>query len=46
MQDEFQTKEKRMFMCFTDLEKAFDIVSRRVMDWVMKKAYLKSWSTR
>ena len=24
-------------MCFVDLEKAFDIVPRRVMEWAMKK---------
>jgi len=37
MQEEFQAKEKRKYMCFVDLEKAFDIVPRRVMEWAMMK---------
>ena len=26
-----------MYMCYVDLEKTFDRVSRRVMEWAMKK---------
>jgi len=47
MQEEYRAKEKKMYMCFVDLEKAFDRVPRRVMEWAMRrKVYLKSWSRR
>ena len=31
MQEEYREKDKRLYMCFVDLEKAFDRVLRRVM---------------
>ena len=37
LQEEHRTKDKRMYMCFVDLEKAFDRVPRRVMEWAMRK---------
>jgi len=37
MQEEYRANEKRMYMCFVDLEKAFDRVPRRVMEWAMRK---------
>ena len=46
LQEEHQEKDKRMFMCFVDLEKAFDRAPRRVMEWAMRKDCLKSWSRR
>ena len=33
LQEEHRAKDKRMYMCFVDLEKAFDRVRRRVMEW-------------
>ena len=37
LQEEHRAKDKRMYMCFVDLEKAFDRAPRRVMDWAMRK---------
>jgi len=37
MQEEYRAKEKRMYTCIVDLEKAFDRVPRRVMEWAMRK---------
>ena len=30
-------REKKVCMCFVDLEKAFDRVSRKVMEWALRK---------
>ena len=37
MQEEYQKKDKKLHMCFVDMEKAFDRVSRKVMEWAMRK---------
>ena len=37
LQEEHRAKGKKMYMCFADLEKAFDRVPRRVMKWAMRK---------
>ena len=33
MQEEFRGRKKKVYMCFVDLEKAFDSVPRKVMEW-------------
>lgn len=37
MQEEYREKEKKLYMCFVDLEKAFDRVPRKVVEWAMRK---------
>ena len=37
MQEEYKEKDKKFYMCFMDLEKAFDRVPRRVMQWALRK---------
>ena len=37
MQEEYQKKDKKLYMCFVDMEKAFDRAPRKVMEWAMKK---------
>ena len=36
MQEEYQKKDKKLYMCFVDMEKAFDRVPRKVLEWAMK----------
>ena len=40
MQEEYRDKEKKLYMCFVDMEKAFDRVPRKVMEWAMRKKRL------
>ena len=37
MQEEYQKKDTKFYMCFVDMEKAFDRVPRKVMEWAMRK---------
>ena len=37
LQKEHRAKDKRMYVCFIDLENAFDRAARRVMEWAMRK---------
>ena len=37
MQEEYQKKDKKLYMCSIDMEKAFDRVTRKVMEWAMRK---------
>ena len=36
MQEEYK-KDNKLYMCFVDMEKAFDRVPRKVMEWTMRK---------
>ena len=46
MQKEYREKDKKLYMCFVDLEKAFDRVPKRVTQWELskKKTTKRSWS--
>ena len=37
MQEEFRGRKKKLYMCFVDLEKVFDRVPRKVMEWALRK---------
>ena len=37
MQEEYQKKDKKLYMCFVDMEKAFDRVPRKVIEWAIRK---------
>ena len=37
IQEEYLAKQKKLFMCFVDLEKSFDKVPMRVEEWAMRK---------
>ena len=37
LQEKYDAKGKRIYMCFVDLEKAFDRVARKVLEWTMRK---------
>ena len=37
LQEEYLVKEKKLYMCFVDLEKAFDRVPSKVLEWAIRK---------
>ena len=37
MQEEYHAKGKKLCICFVDLEKAFDRVPRKVLEWALRK---------
>ena len=46
MQEEYQKKDKKLYMCFVDMEKAFDSVPRKVIEWAMRKKDLSEVMVR
>ena len=45
MQEEYLKKDKKLHMYFVDMEKAFDRVPRKVMEWAMRKKSIRSNSS-
>ena len=37
VQEEYLAKQKKLYMCLVDLEKAFDVAPRKVVEWAMRK---------
>ena len=46
MQEKYQKKNKKLYMRFVDMEKAFDRVQRKVMEWAMRKKGLSEVMVR
>jgi len=43
MQENFRVKDKKVYLGFVDLEKAFDRVPREVISWAMRKLGVEEW---
>ena len=37
MQEEYDVKGKKLYMCFVEQKKALDRVPRKVLEWAMRK---------
>ena len=46
MQEKYVGSNKRLYMAFVDLEKAFDRVPREVLWWAMRKVGVEEWLIR
>ena len=46
MQEKYLAANKRLYMAFVDLEKAFDRVPRKVIWWVLRKLGVDEWIVR
>ena len=36
-QEEYRNMDKKLYMCFVDMEKAFDRLPRKVIEWSMRQ---------
>ena len=45
-QEKYQKKDKKLYMCFVDMKKAFDRVPRKVMEWAITKKSLSKVMVR
>ena len=41
MEEEYTEKDKKLYICFVDLKKAFDRIPKRVMQWALRKKGLQ-----
>ena len=46
LQEKYPAVNKRLYMAFTDLEKAFDRVPRKVIWWALRKLCVEEWIVR
>ena len=46
LQERYRGKHRKLWWAFVDLEKAFDIVSRKVVEWAMRKLGVEEWLVR
>ena len=46
LQEKYLAVNKRLYMVFVDLEKAFDCVPRKVIWWAMRKLGVEVWLVR
>ena len=46
LQEKYLAANKRLYMAFVDLEKAFDQVPRKVIWWVLRKLGVEEWIVR
>ena len=46
LQERYRGKHKELWWAFVDLEKAFDRVPRKVVEWAMRKLGVEEWLVR
>ena len=46
LQERYTGKHRELWWAFVDLEKAFDIVQRKVVEWAMRKLGVEEWLVR